>query len=368
MVNFSVPYSLYHLTQGSQPHWTANQTGPLDFTDRHLARALLLTGRHYGIDHVRRDPLGRWEYKHKLGFTRAYFQSAPHSHTTPRSLSLTTLASSLDRTEKGYMSYSLGQALTGIFCQDVLSVARMLHFDIYKEGYGLTAAPSGPRPDLFGRARNRLVIAEAKGRTTDNLKDVVRVGGDTIRQLGAVRVVRTSPPLEPRLLRSMPKSCRASLIGCVAMVSPSRDAISLHVFDHGPHMLRVNKVHPGGLEGVRGRLDYRLVSLDRFLLDFYSGILSLIESDDNDAIAEEGIFKVRLAGLGVTVGLLGRLREVIARRRDLVDFSTDGFHGYEPVGLTDEVRMILGEADLELAGMFPDGTFFETDWPEAIEG
>ena len=50
MVNFAVPYTLYHLTQASQPTWTANQKGQLDFTDRHLARALLLTGRHYGID------------------------------------------------------------------------------------------------------------------------------------------------------------------------------------------------------------------------------------------------------------------------------------------------------------------------------
>ena len=306
---------------------------------------------------ARRDPLGNWEYTHKYGFARAYFQSAPRSHATPRSLRLTTLASSLDRTEKGYVSYSLGQALTGVFCQDVLSITRMLHFDIYKEDYGLAAAPSGPRPDLFGRTGDKLVIAEAKGRTTDSLMDVVRVGGDTIRQLREVRVVLTSPPLMLREMRSLPKFRRARLIGCVAMVSPSRDGISLHVFDHGLHELGVNKVHPHGLEGIRGPLDYRVVSLDRFLLDFYRRILRLIESDANDALAEDGIFKVRLAGLGVTVGLLDRLRQVIASRLGLIDSSPDGFRDYEPVGLTDEVRMILSEADLELPGMFPRRDF-----------
>lgn len=361
-MQFRVPYTVYSRQPGLPPNWFPSKDGHLRFTDIGLARALLLTGRHHALDAVRSNPLGEWEYRHKVGFTRAYFESAASSHSTPLALGLTTQTGLLDPTEKGYLSYSIGQALTGIFCEHILSIPRMLHFDLYKEDYDLRVKPSGRRPDLFSRTPRRLVIAEAKGRTTDSLKAVETVGSNTIHQLSSVQLVHRSPPLTLRELRSVPKTVRVQLIGCVAMVAPSKKVISLHVFDHGGVYLNAPKLSSQRFEGVRTPLDYRYVTMDRFVLDFYSSIVGLIEYVDQDPYVEDGVVKVNLVGLGITVGLLEGIYRRITMIRELMSGLADEYIFHEPLGLTDEVAMILRGAELERARVSPDGTFIETEW------
>ena len=211
------------------------------------------------------------------------------------------------------------------------------------------------------------MIAEAKGRTTDSPAAVERVGRDTIQQLSSVQVVRKSPPLALRELRCMPKTVRSQLIGCVAMVSPSKNTVSLHVFDHGSVNLKAPKLSSQRFEGVRTPLDYRYVTMDRFVLDFYSAIVGLIEHVDQESYVENGMVKVNLIGMGITVGLLERIYRTIMSIRELMSGAVDEFAYHEPLGLTEEVALILRGAELERAGMFPDGTFFETEWFDDID-
>lgn len=165
----------------------------------------------------------------------------------------------------------------------------------------------------------------------------------------------------------MPKTVRSRLIGCVAMVSPSKNTVSLHVFDHGTVNLKAPKLSSQRFEGVRTRLDYRYVTVDRFVLDFYSSIVGLIEYVDQNPDIEDGIVKINLIGLGITVGLLEGIYRTITTIRELISGAADEFVYHEPGGLTEEVAMILRGTELERAGVFPDGTFFETEWSDDVD-
>lgn len=70
----------------------------------------------------------------------------------------------LDSSEKGALSFFLGQAQAKLFAHDIFRISRFVHYDKYLEHIG--SPRSGTRPDFLGFRRDGTAIAvEAKGRS-----------------------------------------------------------------------------------------------------------------------------------------------------------------------------------------------------------
>ncbi|TKA08562.1 hypothetical protein [Actinacidiphila oryziradicis] len=151
-LDFEVPYQAEAF--GSE----VARTGVLTFSASELAHALFATGRTPG-DQAKYGHASVWEWLHRMSVIPAYIRRASDNR-----LVRTQLARSMDRSEKVSLSYTLGQALTGVFSQNILSVRYLMHVDRYARRHGVLFTATRQRADLFGRRDTGWVVAEAKGR------------------------------------------------------------------------------------------------------------------------------------------------------------------------------------------------------------
>ena len=102
-----------------------------------------------------------------------------------RRITRTDLARELHPSEKGMLSYTLGQAMCQIFAERQLSVRFFMHFARYASAYNLTFAPGPSRADFFGeRTVGGYVVAEAKGRSgplTKKLREAMEEQKRTVK-------------------------------------------------------------------------------------------------------------------------------------------------------------------------------------------
>lgn len=306
---------------GHKSRWT----GLLTFSSGQLVHALFTTGRAPG-DRAKFGLTSYWEFVHRASLVPAYVRRHP---TTGRLLR-TGLAVSLDRSEKVALSYALGQAMTGIFCELQLGVGHLMHVDRYAVQYGLAFGAGRRRADLFGHRASGWVVAEAKGRS-----NAMETGLDAKLRLQK-RSVKTVGGAVPDLA-----------LGCVASFP-------------APHgVLRVDALDPDPDQETSMDLP---VTRDAFLLAYYQPFVTALSVSQN--VGNDGVDQfnpavdyslARIEGLGITIGLPTELVTLVQTTQE-EDVVQSGFAA--------RVDAILTAA----AGSTPhaDGSLFVTEWADEL--
>lgn len=286
----------------------------VSFDGSDLAWSLFVTGRASGDEAVHGHQ-SLWEFLHRVTLIPAYIRVAAGA------LTRSPLAMGLDRSEKVNLSYSLGQAMAGIFASRVLGVTRLMHVDRYAAHHRIVFATGKKRPDLFGQASSGWVVVEAKGRS--NLA-------------------------EPQLVRTLrnQKSMVASITGAAPWVAAGVVA----EFDPKSGQMRLLAVDPPeSIEAQDWDVDpdrYAAAYYEPFAVAISAGAESRAEANDRLRVAD-------LGAVGVRIGMLRQILDVLAEARE---------RRYE--GLAAEVDEILAETASESTR--PDGSWFATTWDAAL--
>lgn len=300
--------------------------GELSFTSDDLVHALATTGRAPG-DRARHGMASAFEFIHRVSVIPAYIRRNYHGR-----LVRSRLALELDRSEMGGFSYSLGQAMTGIFCRDQLTVSHLMHVDRYANQYGLTFA-GRKRADLFGLSTHGWVVAEAKGRS---------------RRMEAV--LQAQLKAQKRSVLTVLGASPSIAVGCVASFPHRRGGIEIDSFDP-------TEAEPEALE-IPG-------SADDYFLAYYLPLLAIVDrgtSAPAERIGREDLIVGEFSGLGVRFGMIQSLYERV--RQAVTDNQASGLGSAQT--LSQDVQSILDSVQPGERGLFPDGTIVRTDWAEAL--
>ncbi|MEU0693595.1 hypothetical protein [Streptomyces niveus] len=301
------------------------RTDRLTFSAAALAHALFVTGRA-PEDRSKHGVTSVYEWIHRTSLIPAYVRRAPNG-----SLVRSDLARELDQSEKVSLSYTLGQAMTGVFSENIMSVRFLMHVDRYAARHGLVfAGNSRRRADFFGeKLQGGWVVAEAKGRSRgvdDKVKQSMRAQKRTVRLIAGAK-----PDIA---------------YGCAA---------HFPMDESGSERLRVFAVDPAEDEPEAVDLS---VDQDKFIQAYYEPFLAALDLGRvEDA---EGDYRVaKFDPLGVSVGVL---HTVIERIEQAHQGRLAGLHG-DVSEILD--RQILPQAEMP-EEKFLDGTFFSTQWHDAL--
>ncbi|MFI6304977.1 hypothetical protein ACIBCH_24145 [Amycolatopsis thailandensis] len=308
---FVVPYKTFAF-----PANTVTSPGELRFTPDDLAHALFTTGRAPG-DRAAHGAASVYEWLHRTSLIPAYIR-----RNFDGELIRSDLALELDRSEKVAVSYALGQAMTAIFCRNLLFVSHLLHVDRYASHYKLRFGETRQRSDLFGSASNGWVVAEAKGRSgvaSHDLRQKLEQQKRSVALIGGAR---------PWLA-----------VGCVASFPRRKRAMRLDSYDPDKD----------GVESVEFT-----VTRDRFILAYYLPFLRAVEvgGQESDDVFISGSFE--------SFGLRVRLPRLLADRLRAAEQG-------DVEGLDEDVRALLDAVTSRAPGVFSDGTVVETNWRDALE-
>lgn len=271
----SVPYSAVRFPSGVLP---VNDRS-LEFTTADLAHALFATGRAPG-DRLKYGKASVWEWLHRASLIPAYLRRHYDA-----SLRRSRLATELDRSELAAVSYAIGQAATGIFCNQKLGVSHVLHVDRYAHSEGVQFIPrTRQRPDLFGLSANGWIVAEAKGRTRGVTSEAIAKIAEQKRVIGSIG--GQAPYLT---------------IGCIASFPPPLDAMRLDAIDpieERPELINIP------------------MNLDQFMLSYYSPLLDLIDSGGAVEVSDDYI-SGRFVDLRLEVLLRGEVYRQVRRAQEI---------------------------------------------------
>jgi hypothetical protein len=310
---FTAPYRAWRF-----PAELIDKAGSLTFTADDLAHALHATGRAPG-DRWAHGSASVWEWIHRTSLIPAYIRLTPGGQLTRSQLAL-----DLDRSEKVGVSYAMGQALTSIFCEKMLSTRFLMHVDRYATRFNVTFSGTRKRADLFGPdPGGGWIIAEAKGRSNSMESALEQT---LIAQKRSIALVAGSPP--------------TLALGCVASFPPKTRTLEIDAFD--PDKDEIEAVH----------LD---VDLDRYFLAYYEPFVTAIDFGNVEETAEENSEMI-FARLPLTGLRLGILRSIA----DRVRAASQG----DVAGLAASITSLLQQVT-PFAG-FPDGTVVETDWENSL--
>ena len=304
---------------GFPPAIAMPHVSQLTFTDQDLAAALFVTGRAPG-DEALHGQASVLEFIHRAALVPAYLRSVAGDR-----VSRSALALELDRSEKVNLSYSLGQAMAGVFAQQRLGVARLMHVDRYAAHFGVSFAAGRQRPDLIGVGTGGWVVIEAKGRSN---------------------AMEASLPAKLKSQAAMVASIGGAApwvsLGSIAQFPPPARELEVHAIDP-----------PSKADGLRWEIDR-----DRLVAAYYAPFVRAIDAGaEFDPVDDGGeFFEIGdLGSVGVRVGLL---REVAGLVRERGDRSTEG--------LAEEIDAVLEER-VHLESVRPDGSWFETSWDAAFK-
>ncbi|GAA1525604.1 hypothetical protein GCM10009730_37630 [Streptomyces albidochromogenes] len=316
-------FSVWYTAKRFPPNVVRHRTDRMTFPADDLAHALFVTGRA-PADRAGHGAASFFEWLHRVALVPAYLRMAPDGR-----LMRSDLARELDRSEKVALSYALGQAMTGIFSERVLSVRFLMHVDRYAGRHGIVFDNSSKkRADLFGeKLAGGWVVAEAKGRsgTVDwKLEQTMIAQKGTIKSIGGVK-----PDFA---------------FGCAAHFPKlSDDSEPLAVLAIDPPELEPDAIDLG-------------VTPDRFIQAYYEPFLTVLEAGGPKRV--NGDFVVaHYDPVGLRVGVL---RSVVER----VERARNGFVS----GLHDDVTALLDEQvpQERPAGQFLDGTMVRSKWDTAM--
>ena len=290
----------------------------LTFTLDELAHAMFTTGRSLA-DQNAHGERSRAEFFSRTSLILAYLSVAPSSR-----LEQTELAKSLDQTEKAYLSYVLGQAVTGLFCTKELKFQFLMHVDRYSNRWNVKMTNGKVRPDLFGFKdchSSDWVVAEAKGRSQSPRK-----------------ALKESIHKQKNSIGSINKSQQILSLGCVTFLGAGGE-YTLEVIDP-------DETPPDSLNLVIGR--------DQLLLSYYEPFLEAISTADRTG-SDGGTTYVDFEDLRLRLGLNTAL---FNRTNSAIRGNLRGF--------ADNVGEILSNQapDQNSGTYFPDGSVFRTYWDE----
>lgn len=302
---------------GFQPDVLARDA--LSFTADDLAHALFVTGRAPG-DRWSHGAASAWEWLHRTSVIPAYVRCNDSGR-----LVRSRLTAELDRSEKAVFSYALGQAVTAIYCEQMLSVTHLMHVDRYAARFSLQFGSTRTRADLFGRTSGRepdgWVVAEAKGRWN-----------------GMERALPPKLLAQKRSIKSIQGEVPTVVLGCVASFPPNDP------------VMRVDAVDPVENEPTAINLE---VDSDRFLLAYYEPFLATLDLTSDRAF-DGGEAVASFSPFGLEIGLRGDVHERVRA-------AADG----EVEGLAEDIWAILN--NVGAPGLtFPDGSIVRTDWDETL--
>lgn len=262
-----------------------------------------------------------WEWIHRVSVIPAYVRN-----TWAGELFRSALAESLDRSEKMLLSYVLGQALTGIFCEQRLHLTHLMHVDRYANRWGVVFGGGRSRPDLFGpTATGEWVVAEAKGRSNGMESGLARKLRD---QKGMVREVEGRPP--------------AVSLGCVAHFPPLSSGL------RGP--LRVEAVDPD-LDEEAVALD---ISKDKYFRAYYEPFVSAINMGQPSGLSSDDVLVADFPTIGLSVGMLRNLYAA-------VQLPDESLPPWSDLLMQGSVAKVAGGASAR-----PDGTFVRASWSDQL--
>jgi hypothetical protein len=293
---------------------TMREFGFLSFTSSDLAHALFATGRAPG-DRASYGQASVWEWIHRCSLIPAYLRI-----TQGGRLVRSRLALDLDRSEKVALSYALGQAVTEIFCEQLLGVSHLMHVDRYAQRFGMTFGATRQRPDLFGRSPAGWVVAEAKGRSNGM---EAALESKLIGQKRAVVSVAGAPPV--------------TAIGCVMSFPPKVTGMRVDAFD------------PAENENDAVVLD---IADHRFLLAYYEPFITAIDMGvrrDTDVHVLASI-----PGLGLEIGLERGIDRAVRAAMEGKDMA-----------LQETVQLLTSERSPDRSG-YPDGSIVVADWSSQL--
>ena len=289
-------------------------TTTVSFDDADLAWSLFVTGRAPG-DVAVHGRQSFWEFLHRVTLVPAYIR------VTGSALTCSALALDLDRSEKVNLSYSLGQAMAGIFAVDVLGVTRLMHVDRYAAHHKVVFAPGNERPDLFGQASPGWVVVEAKGRS--NLA-------------------------EAALMKKLQK--QKSMVASIGGATPWVAAGVVAEFDPKSGCMRLKAVDPPAPTEAQ---DWD-VDPDRYAAAYYEPFAAAIAAGaQTGADVDERLRVADLGAVGVRIGMLRTIIDAVEEARE---------HRYE--GLAAAIDEILAATTSE--SIRPDGSWFVTAWDDAL--
>lgn len=309
-LQFKVPYSAALFPPG-----TVQNSGMLTVSPSELAHALFVTGRA-PADQLAYGRSSIWELIHRVSLIPAYLRVGAGNRMVR-----SRLATDLDRSEKVAVSYALGQAMTGVFCEQLLGVDHLLHVERYAHRYGVRFGSTGQRPDLIGRSRSGWVVAEAKGRSNGMESALAQKLWDQKRSISSIQGVAPWCAL-----------------GCVASFPPKTRS------------MRVDAVDPEDEEPEAVELS---IDEDLYVLAYYEPFAIAIDGGSS-AETDGQITRVTFEGLGLTMGLDGAVLELVRAARE-----------GSVVGLAERVEERLESTERE-ASAFRDGSEFETEWDAAL--
>jgi hypothetical protein len=263
-----------------------------------------------------------WEWLHRTSLIPAYLQRNYNAELVRSELAL-----SLDRSESSALSYALGQAITGIFCEKLLAVSHLMHIDRYKSEYGVVLGNTRKRADLFGQVPGGWVVTEAKGRSQ-------RMDLTLRRKLeGQKRSVLTIDGEKPWIA-----------LGCVASFPVRDEGMWIDAVDSEKEEIET--------------LSLDMVTRDRFVLAYYLPFLraqefgeAVTENDESAAMDNEPFVAADFANFGLRLAVS---RALVRRVRGALNGEMTGLH--------DSVLAILDDVHSRELNVFLDGTRVETDW------
>jgi hypothetical protein len=231
----------------------------------------------YGQRHNRRT--SALELQWRQAMIRASVQ--PQSDYFYRTMSY----SRLDLSEKGAVSFFLGQAQAKLFAHDFFRVSRFMHYDKYLEHIGQRR--SNTRPDFVGfRGRQTAIAVEAKGRSH----------GWTARLINRAKNQVEALPL----IKGYPDPIRYVHVAffdgdewCARLVDPPEQRIDAPPVDPGRLTLSyyqqiVSAIRDRPVEPERVRLDDGITYLSTYFQDVDSRLSVRADIADLVPTADDG--------------------------------------------------------------------------------
>jgi hypothetical protein len=143
--------------------------GQIAFSWSELCRAAITVGRRNWRDVFKHGTYSALEIMWRFAMVRANLVESDDGF-----LRKSTAFTALDRSEKGTVSFFFGMCFSKLIAEKLFAVPWLLHLDVYKDDLNPEFATKN-RPDFVGMdATGNWLIMEAKGRTGQIPKDLLR--------------------------------------------------------------------------------------------------------------------------------------------------------------------------------------------------
>jgi hypothetical protein len=162
------------------------QPGEIDFTWGELCKSAVTVGRQSWVDVLRFGPFSVFELTWRVAMLWANLREDPSGLLIPSSAFV-----NLDPSERGAISYFLGNCFTKLVAEKLFGVPWLMHVDVYRRSLGIVLT-SNSRPDFVGfDPQRQWAVVEAKGHMLRMRRDTMQ---NAKRQTRSVRRINGQFP------------------------------------------------------------------------------------------------------------------------------------------------------------------------------